>query len=225
MIVLEGAPALSAFRRERLQARLQSIHPAVRLLGAWPVYWVDPEAGATPDDATLRRILQASPDAAPRADGAVSRYVTPRLGTLSPWASKATELLHGARLPVHRVERGLHVVLTLRDLCAVVPARWQENIKNGATASWAEFRDEIAESPTKLRRMTRATNTLEVWASALPPERVHVVTVPSAGPSVASCSRSRRSARSLAFASSITSNARVSRMPVSPTRCRWDRSA
>ena len=112
MIVLEGAPALSAFRRERLQARLQSIHPAVRLLGAWPVYWVDPEAGATPDDATLRRILQASPDAAPRADGAVSRYVTPRLGTLSPWASKATELLHGARLPVHRVERGLRYDLT-----------------------------------------------------------------------------------------------------------------
>ncbi|MGQ4582616.1 phosphoribosylformylglycinamidine synthase [Lysobacter sp. F60174L2] len=106
MIVLEGASALSAFRRERLQARLQSVHPHIRLLDAWPVYWVEPDAGATPDEAALRRILQAEPDAAPRADGAVSRYVTPRLGTLSPWASKATELLHGATLPVQRVERG-----------------------------------------------------------------------------------------------------------------------
>jgi phosphoribosylformylglycinamidine synthase len=106
MIVLEGASALSPFRLERLQARLQALHPSVRLLGAWPVYWVEPEAGATPDADALRRILQAEPDAAPRAGDAVSRYVTPRLGTLSPWASKATELLHGADLPVKRVERG-----------------------------------------------------------------------------------------------------------------------
>ena len=46
MIVLEGAPALSPFRRERLQARLQALHPDLRLLGAWPVYWVEPDAGA-----------------------------------------------------------------------------------------------------------------------------------------------------------------------------------
>ncbi|HEY0503913.1 MAG TPA: phosphoribosylformylglycinamidine synthase [Lysobacter sp.] len=106
MIVLEGASALSPFRLERLQARLQALHPSVRVLGAWPVYWVQPETGATPDPDALRRILQAEAAEAPRADGAVSRYVTPRLGTLSPWASKATELLHGAGLPVHRVERG-----------------------------------------------------------------------------------------------------------------------
>lgn len=106
MIVLEGASALSPFRLERLQARLQALHPSVRLLGAWPVYWVEPETDATPDPDALRRILQAEPTAAPRAADAISRYVTPRLGTLSPWASKATELLHGAGLPVHRVERG-----------------------------------------------------------------------------------------------------------------------
>ncbi len=107
MIVLEGPQALSSFRRERLQARLQAIHPQLRLLGAWPVYWVQPEADAKPDIDTLCRILQAGRDAAPLAEGAVARYVTPRLGTLSPWSSKATELLHGAELPVHRVERGL----------------------------------------------------------------------------------------------------------------------
>ncbi|CAA9339650.1 MAG: Phosphoribosylformylglycinamidine synthase, synthetase subunit / Phosphoribosylformylglycinamidine synthase, glutamine amidotransferase subunit [uncultured Lysobacter sp.] len=106
MIVLEGASALSAFRRERLQARLQSLHAGVRVLGAWHVYWVQPEADAEPDTDALQRILQAGFDEQPRADDARSRYVTPRLGTLSPWASKATELLRGAGLPVHRVERG-----------------------------------------------------------------------------------------------------------------------
>ncbi|MBB1087999.1 phosphoribosylformylglycinamidine synthase [Lysobacter sp. SG-8] len=112
MIVLEGPQSLSAFRLERLQSRLQSIHPDLRLLGAWPVYWVQPEAGARPDIDALGRILQAGTSPAVRADGAVSRYATPRLGTLSPWSSKATELLHGAELPVHRVERGLRYDLS-----------------------------------------------------------------------------------------------------------------
>ena len=58
MIVLEGLPALSPFRRERLQARLQAIAPAVRVTGAWHVYWVEPVAGATPDRAILHRILE-----------------------------------------------------------------------------------------------------------------------------------------------------------------------
>ncbi|MDQ3287887.1 MAG: phosphoribosylformylglycinamidine synthase [Pseudomonadota bacterium] len=106
MIVLEGASALSAFRRERLQARLQAIHPDLRLLGAWWVYWAVPDANGDPDPAALRRILQAGTTQAPRADAAVSRFVIPRLGTLSPWASKATELLRGAGQPVQRVERG-----------------------------------------------------------------------------------------------------------------------
>ncbi|MGM3150740.1 hypothetical protein, partial [Escherichia coli] len=43
------------------------------------------------------------------ADGAVSRIVMPRLGTLSPWSSKATELVRGAGQPVSRVERGLRI--------------------------------------------------------------------------------------------------------------------
>src|SRR5690606_14431470 len=39
------------------------------------------------------------------------RYVAPRLGMISPWASKATELLRGAGLAVKRVERGLRIDL------------------------------------------------------------------------------------------------------------------
>ena len=111
MIVLEGAPALSPFRRDRLQARLQTLVPGLRIAGAWHGYWIDPEPGATPDAAALRRILQAEEGFATAEAGAVSRYVVPRLGTLSPWASKATELLRGAGLPVRRVERGLRLDL------------------------------------------------------------------------------------------------------------------
>jgi phosphoribosylformylglycinamidine synthase len=111
MIVLEGQPALSQFRRARLESRLQSLAPAVRVLGAWEVYFVDPEPAAPLDADALRRILQAQTEPAAAEPGSQSRFVVPRLGTLSPWASKTTELLRGAGLPVKRVERGTRIDL------------------------------------------------------------------------------------------------------------------
>ena len=111
MIVLEGQSALSQFRRARLESRLQSLSPSVRVRGAWHVYFVQPEAGAEVDIATLGRILQASADPVAAAADTRSRFVVPRLGTLSPWASKATELLRGAGLAVKRVERGTRIDL------------------------------------------------------------------------------------------------------------------
>ncbi len=111
MIVLEGAAALSPFRRDRLQARLQSVVAGLEIAGAWQGYWVASDPGSTPDLTVLRRILQAEDGFADATPGSVSRYVVPRLGTLSPWASKTTELLRGAGLSVKRVERGLRIDL------------------------------------------------------------------------------------------------------------------
>ncbi|MFS8136634.1 MAG: phosphoribosylformylglycinamidine synthase [Thermomonas sp.] len=112
MIVLEGARALSPFRRDRLQARLNAIAPALCLIDSWHGYWVQPEPGETPEITTLGRILQAQPVHSDAVESVVTRYVVPRLGTLSPWASKATELLRGAGLPVVRVERGMRIDMT-----------------------------------------------------------------------------------------------------------------
>ncbi len=111
MIVLEGLPALSPFRRDRLQARLRQIAEGVHVTGAWHVYFVQPEAGSRPDLARLGRILEGCTGAEAPAAGAQSRFVVPRLGTLSPWASKATDILRGAGEPVQRVERGLRLDL------------------------------------------------------------------------------------------------------------------
>ncbi|MEG8067548.1 phosphoribosylformylglycinamidine synthase [Xanthomonas hortorum pv. gardneri] len=111
MMVLEGASALSPFRRARLETRLQTLVPALRITGAWHVYFIRVEAGQAPDQGTLQRILQAEAAPAPRAEDASSRYVVPRLGTLSPWSSKATELVRGAGQPIQRVERGTRIDL------------------------------------------------------------------------------------------------------------------
>ena len=149
MIVLEGQPALSPFRRERLEARLQAIVPTLRITGAWFTYWVQPEADASPDPAALSRILQATDTAQPRAGDAVSPavksfFVLPRLGTISPWASKATELLHGAGLAVKRVERGTRIDLSGWPQAATPQAALAKLLHDPMTQSLLADRDAAA---------------------------------------------------------------------------------
>src|SRR5687768_5008109 len=122
MIVLEGLPALSPFRRDRLQARLHPLVEGLAIAGAWHVYFVEPEPGAAPDREALGRIHEGCTAGEAVADGAQSRFVVPRLGTLSPWAARATEILRGAGLAVKRVERGLRLDLT--GLPAADDPRW-----------------------------------------------------------------------------------------------------
>ncbi|MFT3763171.1 MAG: phosphoribosylformylglycinamidine synthase [Pseudoxanthomonas sp.] len=136
MIVLEGRPALSQFRLARLQSKLQSIAPALQVRGAWQVFFVQPEAGAQVDPAALHRILQAGEATAPAESGSASRFVVPRLGTLSPWASKATELLRGAGLAVARVERGTRIDLS----------GWQEVVSDENRALSKALHDPMTQS-------------------------------------------------------------------------------
>jgi phosphoribosylformylglycinamidine synthase len=121
MIALEGQAALSPYHRDRLETRLRQIHDPVRVTGSQWLYFVQPRADAQPDRAVLQRILEASGPAALEA-GAEAVVVVPRLGTISPWASKATEILQGAGLAVHRVERGHRI--QLRNLPPQSGAAW-----------------------------------------------------------------------------------------------------
>jgi len=108
MIVLEGQPALSEFRLTRLQQQLRVAAgdtASLRVADARLVYFIDADGldAATLD--RLGRILEAGPDSATAAQ-ADALTVIPRIGTISPWASKATEILRGAGIDIARVERG-----------------------------------------------------------------------------------------------------------------------
>lgn len=81
----------------------------------------------------------------------------------------------------------LHVVLSARDLARQLPAEWQENIKHRRTIGYAAFLDAVRDP---LRReeiaqwfwsVQELPDILERWGGALPPEQVHVVTVPRPG--------------------------------------------
>jgi phosphoribosylformylglycinamidine synthase len=109
MIVLEGLPALSNFRRDRLQSKIAQIAPDAVLVGAWHLYFIENNTAENIDITALERILEGGTSQINSLTGAVSRIITPRLGTRSPWSSKATDILKGAQLPVSRVERGLRI--------------------------------------------------------------------------------------------------------------------
>jgi phosphoribosylformylglycinamidine synthase len=104
MIVLDGQSALSPFRLERLNARLDALHRGARVQAAWHVYFIDTDTA--PEGEQRKRLLEVleAKDATPEP---ASLWVVPRLGTISPWSSKATDILHGAGFQVRRVERGM----------------------------------------------------------------------------------------------------------------------
>jgi phosphoribosylformylglycinamidine synthase len=109
MIVLDGQSALSPFRLERLNARLDALHRGVRVQSSWFVYFIDIDAAP---EGALRQRLLAVLEAKHAEPEPATLWVVPRLGTISPWSSKATDILHGAGFDVRRVERGLAWLVT-----------------------------------------------------------------------------------------------------------------
>lgn len=99
------------------------------------------------------------------------------------------EILAGARpKQVERAMRGLaesevHLVYSARDLARQIPAEWQESVKHRRVHTFARFLSEVQESPRRnpklwFWRAQSLPDVLSRWTSGLPPERVHLVTVP-----------------------------------------------
>ena len=119
----DGGNALTPFRSQQLLAHIQQIAPKVRAIGARFIHWVESDR---PLDAASQQQLQqllsyGDPFSAASADeaGAVI-IVTPRVGTVSPWASKATDIARNCGLTeaagVRRIERGTQYFLHGADL-------------------------------------------------------------------------------------------------------------
>src|SRR5262252_2123966 len=106
ILKLRGSPAVSAFRLDKLNSRLAEIHRSVRITGS--EYWHFAEISrplASGETAVLERLLDYGEQGAP-GKGPV-RLVVPRLGTISPWSSKATDIALSCGLAaVRRLERG-----------------------------------------------------------------------------------------------------------------------
>ena len=81
----------------------------------------------------------------------------------------------------------IHVMLSVRDLQRQLPAEWQENVKHRATLSYRQFLDQVTD-PERTGRVgswfwgvQEIPDILARWAADIPPERVHLITVPPPG--------------------------------------------
>ena len=104
-----GAHALSDFRLAKLLQELKQAHPAVRGIAA--EFWHFIEADARPDadgERLIERLLRYGAPLHGEQAGGTLFLVVPRLGTISPWSTKATYITRNCGLNgIRRIERGI----------------------------------------------------------------------------------------------------------------------
>ncbi len=103
-----GGNALRPFRAQQLAQALAAVHPKISGIRARFVHLVATHEPPTPAlQQRLAALLEYGEPYAPAAGSGAELVlvVTPRLGTVSPWASKATDIARNCGLPVHRIER------------------------------------------------------------------------------------------------------------------------
>lgn len=98
-----------------------------------------------------------------------------------------------SRSQVERALRSLgddaevHLIISVRDLVRQIPAEWQENLKHRAGFRYRRFL-RVIQDPDRAHRVgawfwgvQEIPDILDRWGSSLPPEHVHIVTVPPSG--------------------------------------------
>ena len=107
---LSDDQALSNYRRLQRLQELQAIDPSITQLSVSTVDWVlTPEALSNPTKEALAQLLSARAlDHSTEAFKARFQdeiWICPRIGTVSPWSSKATDIAKNCGLEVARIER------------------------------------------------------------------------------------------------------------------------
>jgi hypothetical protein len=96
---------------------------------------------------------------------------------------------HAARAFETLADAEVHVVLSLRDFESLLPAEWQETVKHRNTLTWEQWiarimAADVSSQPGQGRWFWRVHDSIDVlrrWSQGVPPERVHIVTMPHPG--------------------------------------------
>lgn len=108
MLILPGSNALSAFRAQRLLSAIQKIDSSVTEITGRYLHFVDGGDNLSENDLARLESLLTYGEPYKQAEKGEEYIVVPRAGTISPWSSKATDILHSCSLEdVKRVERGI----------------------------------------------------------------------------------------------------------------------
>ncbi|MDH3979838.1 MAG: phosphoribosylformylglycinamidine synthase [Gammaproteobacteria bacterium] len=117
MLHLRGCPAHSEFRLGKLLAQCREQLPALAGLSADYLHIAELDASLSDSEQdVLEKLLSYGPAQSSAGLTGVALIVVPRPGTISPWSSKATDIVHNCGLDkVRRVERGIIYTLDVPD--------------------------------------------------------------------------------------------------------------
>ncbi len=121
---LRGRNALSAFRLRKLAASSIAAAPGVSGIHAEFWHFVQASRALSLDEAArLEHVLTYGPAQTTGEARGELMLVVPRIGTISPWSSKASDIARHCRLDaVERIERGVAYWVTTRGDAALAPA-------------------------------------------------------------------------------------------------------
>ncbi len=108
VLKIPGGGALSSFRIDKLNSRLRALGPGLAVQSACYWHFIETARELEPEERDkVDRLLTYGPPAVAAVPAGRMILVTPRLGTISPWSSKATDIAHQCGLGVvRRIERG-----------------------------------------------------------------------------------------------------------------------
>jgi len=126
MLTLFGNTALSAFRIQKLIRQISTAIPNIQSITTQFVHLVDCNKALTPEETNvLNKVLhygsqpqeqQKQQQKSSTESGQANLYVIPRVGTVSPWSSKATDIAHNCNLDnITRIERGVAYFVIKKD--------------------------------------------------------------------------------------------------------------
>ena len=114
MLVLPGREALSEFRLRKQRQRVQTVCSDIQQLTAQYVYFAETTTDlSAAQTRVLQHLVNDDADFSTTLSAGKLFLVVPRPGTISPWSSKASDILHNCGLTdVSRIERGIAYVVS-----------------------------------------------------------------------------------------------------------------
>lgn len=109
ILFLQGSQVYTSFRQQKILRRLQKRQSKIRTFEASYIYSVECKNPLNPRERDRLECLLPNAHFSdhPKLSRDFSCLVFPRLGTISPWSSKASEIARNCDLPIVRIERGI----------------------------------------------------------------------------------------------------------------------
>jgi len=165
MQTIWGNPAHSEYRLNQLLSEIQTVTPIQKLVSRH-IYFIETSQPLTPEERAHLSILLNGCEEEVQVSGTPDCIVTPRAGTISPWSSKATDIMHTCGIDhIQRIEHGIAYFMEgVEDLNAVLPFihdRMMEQVITQVTEAESLFSHQTPKPFTQIDVLGRGLEALQ----------------------------------------------------------------